>query len=109
MKNAVLAVVLSSLVSAMGVMASVSGNSFWYNGYVTIGRTVVVLPQRLVAGDRIDFFNIYGQKVFEKKVHSGYLSADVSGIPAGRYSMVVYRNGAVIASRGIVLAGGERN
>jgi len=75
------------------------------NGYITIDRSVVILPQRLKWGDKIALFNIHGRKVLEEYVGGGFLEVDVSKLPGGFYTILVSRNNAVIAAKVIPILG----
>ncbi|MBN1307253.1 MAG: hypothetical protein JXA18_05015 [Chitinispirillaceae bacterium] len=109
MKSMMLAAAISCMISAGAVMASVSNHPFQNNwamkGYMTVGRSVVVLPERLLAGDRIELFNGSGVKVRGLTVGTGYITMNVSTLPKGVYSLVVYRTGQMITSRKIALVG----
>jgi hypothetical protein len=82
-----------------------SQNQWITKGYITIGRSVVVIPERLQTGDRIDFYNARGVKVFHQYVGSGYLAASVAKLPKGFYNVVVVRNSRIIGSQKIPLVG----
>ena len=69
------------------------------NGYITVDRNVVVIPERLQWGDRIDMYDLKGAKVMRQYVGAGYLAADISNIPMGVYFISVYRSGKVIAQK----------
>ncbi|NLE01249.1 MAG: hypothetical protein GX640_15390 [Fibrobacter sp.] len=67
------------------------------NGYITIGDNIVVLPVPLQAGDRIEFFNLYGVKILSKKVGIGYISQNLSSIPEGVYTVAIQRGHNIMA------------
>jgi hypothetical protein len=67
-------------------------------GYITVGRNVVVLPERLQQGDRIEFYNTQGDLVFGQNVGNGYVSAPLAGIPKGVYTMVVFRKNMILVT-----------
>jgi hypothetical protein len=109
MKIKAMIAMISCLLATGLIMASVPMNSFqnqWITkGYITIGRNVVILPERLRLGDRIDFYDLHGVKVFEQYVGTGYLAANVSKILTGVYNLSVRRNGKVIASKEVPIIG----
>jgi hypothetical protein len=109
MNTKILVAIILCLLIAGQVIASAPVNSLQnqsvMKGYVVIGRNVVLLPERLQIGDRIDFFNVRGRKVFEQYVGSGYLAANISKVPKGNYTVVVYRNGKRIASQNTPIIG----
>jgi hypothetical protein len=68
-------------------------------GYMMMGRNVVVLPEMLHAGDRMDLFNAVGEKVLEAYVGHGYMAANISNLPQGAYTLVISRRGRIITSQ----------
>jgi hypothetical protein len=76
-------------------------------GYITVDRNVVVLPERLQFGDRIDIFKANGARVLEQYVGNRYLSTNISNIPEGVYSVVIYRANKVLASKVVPIMGTE--
>ena len=76
-------------------------------GYITVDRNVVVLPERLQLGDRIELFKANGTKVIEQYVGTRYLSANLSNMSQGVYSLVIYRANKVVATRVIPIMGME--
>jgi hypothetical protein len=109
MNTKILAAMILCLFMAGQVLSSApvnsSQNQWITKGYVTIGRNVVVLPERLQTGDRIEIFNINGKKGFEQFVGSGYLAARLSKMPLGIYTVVVQRDKRIITSLTTPLAG----
>ncbi len=105
-----LALVIVSVLLAAGLVGGsvpvkVLNSPSVMKGYMTIGKNVVVLPERLQRGDQIDFYNSRGSKVFEQFVGSGYLAANISKLPQGFYDMVVYRKGTIVTSQKVPLVG----
>jgi hypothetical protein len=90
---------LSALPVSASIQAKIAKSDPVLNGYVLIGRNVVVLPEMLRSGDRMDFYNSKGDKVLETFVGSGYLAADISRLPQGAYTMVISRKGNIVTSR----------
>jgi hypothetical protein len=84
-----------------------SQNNPAMKGYITIDRNVVVLPERLQLGDRIELFRANGTRVMEQYVGTRYLSTNISNMPQGMYSLVIYRANKVIATRVIPIMGME--
>ena len=89
------------------IPAKVVKNDPLVKGYVLMGRNVVVLPEMLVAGDCMDFYNSNGDVVLEEYVGNGYLAADISKLPEGAYNLVVSRNGRIVASQMTPFIGGS--
>ena len=67
-------------------------------GYITIGNSVVVLPAKLQAGDRIVFTSTNGIQVFSQRVGDGFFRIDASKIHSGVYILTLRRNGERIAA-----------
>jgi hypothetical protein len=111
MRSQIIKAAIACLASAGLIMASVPMNSLqnqWITkGYITIGRNVIVLPARLQTGDRIDFYNMNGSKVFEQYVGTGYLAASMSKLPVGIYNLIVFRKGEAIAFQKVPIVGRE--
>jgi hypothetical protein len=111
--NTKLMLVIAGLLLALPVSASIPVKAEKgfpaLKGYVLIGRNVVVLPEMLRSGDRMDFYSATGEKVLEQYVGQGYMAANISGLPHGTYTLVVSRNGRIVASQLTPLMGmGER-
>ncbi len=104
--------IISCLFIAGAISGAVPVNTYnlssTMKGYVTIGKNVVVLPERLLSGDRIEIFNAQGSKVFEQYVGAGYLAANIPNISTGVYSLTVFRGGKVLSSRKIPFIGGAK-
>ena len=103
--------IIGCLVIAGSAIASVSGinknNYTAMKGYITIGRNVVVLPERLQSGDRIDFYNAKGSIVFEQYVGAGYLAADVSNLAKGAYTLTVFREDKIVSTQKVPFIGNK--
>jgi hypothetical protein len=99
--------IILSIAAGLLIAGTVSGavgintvqNQSTMKGYITVGRSVVVLPEMLQQGDRIEFYNTQGELVLRQNVGYGYLSAGISEIPQGVYTMVVFRKNDIIASQ----------
>jgi hypothetical protein len=74
-------------------------------GYVAIGGNVVVIPERLQSGDRIEFFDDYGKSIMSHLVGNGFLRIDFTSILSGVYDMVIYRNKEIIAEEMVPVIG----
>jgi hypothetical protein len=74
-------------------------------GYITVDRNVVVLPERLQFGDRIDLFKANGARVLQQYVGNRYLSTNISNIPEGVYSIVIYRANQILATKVVPIMG----
>jgi len=78
------------------------------NGYVTIDRNIVLLPQRLQSGDKIEIFDIHGRKILEEYVGGGYLEVNVSNLPRGLYTLMILRKKDIVAVRLVPLLGSTK-
>jgi hypothetical protein len=110
MRNRIVFAAISCLLGAGVVVTSVASDSgksrMTTKGYVAIGGNVIVLPERLQAGDRIEFFSADGKRIMSNNVGQGYLPMDFSMLPSGAYDMVVYRRGDIIAEQTVPIATG---
>jgi len=75
------------------------------NGYLTVGRSVVVLPVPIQTGDRIELYNMHGARIIGRTVGDSYLSQNISTVPEGIYSLVIRRGHNVIATENVPVAG----
>ena len=109
MKRKLVLAAISCLIGAGVIFAadhSTFQNQSMMKGYITIGHSVIALPDRLRSGDRIEFFNVSGERVMEEMVGQGYMRMNFSRVPSGVYNMVIYRNGDILTEHVVPIAGG---
>lgn len=109
MKTTFLIAAVAFLTFSGGVMAMSPTRSMQSpgaeNGYITIGRSVVVLPVPIQKGDRLELYNMNGVLIMSRTVGNGYLSQNISTIPEGMYGLVVHRGRSIIAAENVPIAG----
>ena len=74
-----------------------ASGEFFTKGYITVGNSVLVLPQRLAPNDRIAITDAQGVRVFDRTVSGASRFERSSGLASGVYMLTVTRKSAQIA------------
>ena len=95
---AIAGLLAAGTVIAGDAATSAGSSEFLTRGYITVGSSVLVLPERLAPNDRIAITDAQGVRVFDRTVSGISRFERSSGLTRGTYTLTVTRRSAQIAS-----------